>query len=403
MQFSSYFGKSDQAIGPVAAASVVHQHLVFVLGLEETSLAAHWLHLAIVAPYEILITIIALLQQDRRLVALFVFTIIHLVGWQETVVGPVSVQVDLPVLPWRLQGEMHLRIVGKEIIVDIVAVANIKRTLWRFIVDIAWTGSVRKDMGMKLLPIPLDLLQSHRRMVEVKHLKLAVHIAGRKDELAIVRPLQAIRAHIVGLGVPHRIVPPAVLQDHRPHLSPGIGDTDVGVVEMDAHLLVRLVDVDVGVGSVSDRHLHLRVYHHEARRKQRASIARIVVKDLQTVVAAHFDAAVGIGNRQTIMGVEMVGVERLLVVLYHPIAIEACDKVTVEKSLRDIPVRIAMFYLVNITAILMGHVVEGDVDGIAIQGGDGHGKPVVTRHNLQGADVRIVDDGALGTSAERHG
>ena len=56
---------------------------------------------------------------------------------------------------------------------------------------------------------------------------------------------------------------------------------------------------------------------------------------------------------------------------------------------RFLPVGIAMGDFVGVAMIIVGHVVEVYVDGIAAQLGDRHGLPVGARHNLQGGDAWV--------------
>jgi len=58
--------------------------------------------------------------------------------------------------------------------------------------------------------------------------------------------------------------------------------------------------------------------------------------------------------------------------------------------LRNVPVGIAMLYLVGIAMILVGEIIEVDVDGIAVKLGDGHAEPIGACHHLQGSDALIV-------------
>lgn len=69
---------------------------------------------------------------------------------------------------------------------------------------------IRKDEGVEMIAIPLQFLQSHRRMVHVEHLKLAIHVTCREDQVSLMRPLKALGTHIVRLHVPDRIVPSAI-------------------------------------------------------------------------------------------------------------------------------------------------------------------------------------------------
>lgn len=100
------------------------------------------------------------------------------------------------------------------------------------------------------------------------------------------------------------------------------------------------------------------------------------------------------------MRIELVGVERLVVVIYGQFAIEARDVITGEEVGRHLPVCIAMFYLVGVSVVFVGQVVKGDQNGLPIQFHHRHRLPVVASHHLQRGDARAEDFGSLGSNAQ---
>ena len=174
---------------------------------------------------------------------------------------------------------------------------------------------------------------------------------------------------------------------HGPKV-PGEGGLPVGTSGRALNML--LVDINIRVGRISDGYLYLRIYHHEAGCQHPVVVTiGIIIVNREFIVSAHGNATVLVWDGELIMGVEMVGVERLLYVVDGLFAIEAPQIVGFKESLRYLPVGIAMFYLVGIAMVVVGHIIEIDVDRETAQLGDRHGLPVGARHNLQGGDAWV--------------
>ena len=144
-----------------------------------------------------------------------------------------------------------------------------------------------------------------------------------------------------------------------------------------------LVDINIRIGRISYGYLNLRFYNHEAGCEHLVVISvGIVIVNGELIVSAHGDAAVFVGDGELVVGIEVVGVERLFDVVDSLFAIEAPQVVGFEESFRYLPVGIAMLYLLGIAMVIMGHIIEIDVDGKTPQLGDRHGLPVGACHYL---------------------
>lgn len=97
---------------------------------------------AVIFKNEILVTVVALLEEHGGVIAMLLLIVFHAICWQETVVGPVSVQIYLSWLSFGLQNEVNLRIVTGEGIVVVVAVAHVKGAFGTLVVYIAGTRRV---------------------------------------------------------------------------------------------------------------------------------------------------------------------------------------------------------------------------------------------------------------------
>ena len=170
------------------------------------------------------------------------------------------------------------------------------------------------------------------------------------------------------------------------HLRPSLVKYDVERVvraQVHLHLLVPVVHVDVGVGNDAEPHPHHGFHHHEASREGHVVLI-VAVIDHELVVAAHLHAALRVGQTQPGVRVEGVGVDGLGNVVDGVALAEALAVVAGEELVRWSPVGLTMDELVAVAGIVVGEVVEGDVEGRgAVKVDHGHGQPVVAGHNLQ--------------------
>ena len=227
-------------------------------------------------------------------------------------------------------------------------------------------------------------------MVHIQHFEFSVLVSCIEYQIPVVLPLQAVGADVIRLGIPYGIVPAPVLQHYSLDLLRRVGYSQIAIFHVQTYLLMLFVDINIRVGRISDGYLYLRIYHHEAGCQHPVVITiGIIIVNREFIVSAHGNATVLVWDGELIMGVEMVGVERLLYVVDGLLAIEAPQIVGFKESLRYLPVGIAMFYLVGIAMVVVGHVVEIDVDRETAQLGDRHGLPVGARHYLQGGDAWV--------------
>ena len=69
-----------------------------------------------------------------------------------------------------------------------------------------------------------------------------------------------------------------------------------------AHLLVAVVDIDVGIGGDVEGNAHQGLHEHEAD-GHHGRLVVVLVDDGQPVVAAHFQSAAFVGYGQGVVGV----------------------------------------------------------------------------------------------------
>ena len=222
---------------------------------------------------------------------------------------------------------------------------------------IARTGQIWLHKSMKLIAIPFHLIQSHRCMIHIKHLKLPIDIACRKNQITAMRPLQAISTNIVWLRITHRIIPSSILQHHHTELALRIRNSQITIIYMNTHLLMTLIDINVSIRTIANCHIHLRINYHKTSCKHRF-ILTILIINHQLIVATHGDTAVLIRNTELIMSIKLIGIERLFRVINSQFSIESSKIITHKQSCRLIPVRITMHDFITITMIVMRKVIK---------------------------------------------
>ena len=98
-----------------------------------------------------------------------------------------------------------------------------------------------------MLTVPVDMVNAHRGVADVEYLKLVVLIARVEYQVAVVLPLYLAHLHVGWFRVHALVVLPSVLHHHRSDLVLQVGDAKAVAVYRHRHLMVALVEVDVGV------------------------------------------------------------------------------------------------------------------------------------------------------------
>ena len=126
------------------------------------------------------------------------------------------------------------------------------------------------------------------------------------------------------------------------------------------------VDVGISVGEDTQAHRCSRFHHHEAG-SEYGSIVVVLIVDSQPVVATHREGTLAVGQLQMVVGVEFVGVERLLRV-FNGIAFgKSFHKVAGEKLCGHRPIGLAMLYFIRVAVKLVVEYIEVDVHRLASQ------------------------------------
>ena len=108
-------------------------------------------------------------------------------------------------------------------------------------------------------------------------------------------PLQTVGSHVVRADVHFLVVLAPVLHDDRPDLVFHVAHVDAAVEHGHRHLLVALVEVDVGICGDAHANLHQRLHDPELS-AEHLLVAVVLVVDVQAVVAAHLQPTAVVGN-----------------------------------------------------------------------------------------------------------
>ena len=124
----------------------------------------------------------------------------------------------------------------------------------------------------------------------------------------------------------------------------------VVVVQVETHLLVTLIGVDVGIRGDSDRESHRLFRHHKLHRGDILILS--VLHDVQAVVAAHDQPTSVVGNLQIVVGIGNGGVDAALILFDH-IVVEPLQPVTLKEFLRGGPVSLTAFQTIHVAMIVV--------------------------------------------------
>lgn len=239
---------------------------------------------------------------------------------------------------------------------------------------------------MIVCAIPPDALKAKGSMTDVECLKFVIFVSAVEDVLRIVFPSQAVVHDILGFGVDDGIVAPTVLHDYGCKLAFRVGHGDVAIVELHGHLLMSAVDVAVGVGGNTEADAHARFYDHEASAEHRFVVVVLVV-DRHAVVSAELEAAFLVRQTERVVGIELVGVDGFFKVVNGIALGKAFAEIADKEFFRSTPIGLAVLEGIGVTMILVGEVIEADVDRLSTKCGDRRREPVVASYNLQGGNA----------------
>ena len=155
-----------------------------------------------------------------------------------------------------------------------------------------------------------------------------VFVACLENELSLVFPFQALLIDVIGLWVQAcRLLVPVLHHDGIDFL---LGAYYLQLLIFDRHgeLLVTAVHVDVGVGGHGETDIHHGLHHIEIHFSH-GFMTGILVVDGEAIVATHADAALLVGNTESVVGIADGGVERVLIVVDR-VVVEPLQPVALE-------------------------------------------------------------------------
>ena len=169
--------------------------------------------------------------------------------------------------------------------VFVVAVADDKGTVLVFVIQIIPGGLIGIERGVVIRVEPFHPVYVQCRDMYVQNLKFVVFVAGRENQLAVVREFNLIGRLDVGLGIDHTVIPPAVLHYYGFQFTMRVDDFYQSVVDGEIHLLVGFVEVYVRIGTDGSSYSYARFHQTETGRKDGYRFVAFVVIDREFIVA----------------------------------------------------------------------------------------------------------------------
>ena len=86
----------------------------------------------------------------------------------------------------------------------------------------------------------------------------------------------------------------------------------------------------------------------------------VIIDDVDLRVARELDADAGVGEVKPVVGIVYGRIEAFVVVVYGTLGLGADEVVGVKYARGGLPVKVAVFYAVDVAVVLLGEVVKGD-------------------------------------------
>ncbi len=217
------------------------------------------------------------------------------------------------------------------IVIAVVAITDAEGAVGILIVQIVWAGLIHIRIGLIVLAIPRDVVDTHCGVRHIEHLELAILVAGIENKLAVVAPLKPVQGGDGGGQATALLALLVVLHHHSVNLLIGVGNRQAAVVKTHGYLLVTLVRVYIGIGGGAHAELHVLLGNHKLGH-QHLAVVIVLIKHMQAVVAAHLKAAAVVGQLQLVVGVGDDGVAGVLVIV-DGVAVEALEPVALKHTL----------------------------------------------------------------------
>ena len=270
---------ADQPVVASAHWAVVDVDGILVFRLE--MIAFHERRLAsrrAVRDEEVLVIVVSLLEQDRRLVAACLGIVGHAAVVVERVGEGLAAEVDLPVEDRiHREREMDDVVVGLRIRILAVGATDEEAAVLVLVVLVALAGLgvVGHKINMVIGIVERDPFDAHAIVAVAEELDAAELVAGGEDQFAEVVVDDRASQDLHRFKVADHVVAPVVLQDMDLEIGLRETDVEVGMLDDEAHLLVALVGVDVGVAAHFGRDVAHRLDEREARGE--SDVVRLVL------------------------------------------------------------------------------------------------------------------------------
>ena len=163
---------------------------------------------------------------------------------------------------------------------------------------------------------------------------------------------------------------------------------------------MTIVDIYICVGQDPESYTHTGFHNHEISHKGNIVLIIAIING-QLIVSTHLKLTLRIGKLQPIMCIKGIGVYRLSKIVYGVSFGKAFAKITGKELGGGSPIGLTMLKFITVTDVIMGEVVERNINGCgAMKTDNRHRQPVVACHYLKRSYPIVKDFIALSTNVK---
>ena len=204
---------------------------------------------------------------------------------------------------------------------------------------------------------PAHSVNAHCGLVYVEYLELLILVARVENKIATMLPPHAVCVLVIGRRGDNGVVVPFVLQHTDKNLAVGVAHFHVSEIQGYVQLLVRLVIVDVSIGSNSGTYAHFGVNHRKICLGH-GTVGISVLVYAHAVVARKQRTHITVGKLQNVVRIKQRRVHALGIIVDRCFEVRACHVIALEKAFSCFPVAVAMLELIYVAHVFVRYVVE---------------------------------------------
>ena len=353
---------------------------------------------AAVGNKKVQVIVIALLHENFGNIHLLLLIETHFVFGQEIISRPLA--ADVEIAAWHfghVERIMHYYVFALRFVVYIVLVTHHIRAVLLLDGDIIIALLVGVQERMVIRSEPAHSVNAHCCLVYVEYLELLILVARVENKIATMLPPHAVCVLVIGRRGDNGVVVPFVLQHTDENLTVGVAHFHVSEVQGYVQLLVRLVIVDVSIGSNRGTYAHFGVNDRKICLGY-GTVGISVLIYAHAVVARKQRTHITVGKLQNVVRIKQRRVHALGIIVDRCFEVRACHVIALEKAFGGFPVAVAMFEFIDVAHVFVRYVVERNRHLVAgIERNNWRKRSVVVDNGLNRADVLRERAVLLGT------